>query len=77
MDMMRILFCLIITDVILWWVVLTVGLMGNIKSDNSATEFDDGMIKTLLATVLAVAKGLSFLTLLVMVFISIRSLVMV
>lgn len=73
MDMMRISFCLVITDVILWGVVLFVGLWETIKSDNSVIEFDAAMVKTLLA----VAKALSFLILLVMAFISIRSLAVI
>lgn len=73
MDMMRLLFCLVITDVVLWGVVLIIGLWGIVKRENSVIEFDARMAKTLLA----VAKGLSFLILLVMVFISIRSLAMI
>lgn len=40
MDMMRILFCLVITDVILWGAVLFIGLWETVKSDNSVIEFD-------------------------------------
>lgn len=73
MDMMRILFCLVITDVILWGAVLFIGLWETVKSDNSVIEFDTVMVKTLLA----IAKTLSFLILLVMAFISIRSLAVI
>lgn len=73
MDMMRTLFCLVITDVILWGIVLFIGLWEVAKSDNSVIEFNAAMVKTLLA----IAKTLSFLILLVMVFISIHSLVMI
>lgn len=73
MDMMRILFCLVTTDVILWGAVLFIGLWETVKSDNSVIEFDAVMVKTLLA----IAKALSFLILLVMVFISIRSLAVI
>lgn len=40
MDTMRILFCLVITDVILWGAVLFIGLWETVKSDNSVIEFD-------------------------------------
>jgi hypothetical protein len=73
MDMMQILFCLVITDVILWGIVLFIGLWETAKSDNSVIEFDAAMVKTLLA----IAKALSFLILLVMAFISIRSLAVI
>lgn len=73
MDMMRLLLCLVVTDVILWGVVLFIGLWETAKSDNSVIAFDVAMVKTLLA----VAKTLSFLILLVIVFISIRSLAMI
>ena len=73
MDMMSILFCLVITDVVLWGIILFIGLMEMVKSDNSVIEFDAVMVKTLLA----IAKTLSFLILLVMVFISIRSLAVI
>ena len=70
---MRTLFCLVITDVILWGAVLFIGLWETVKSDKSVIEFDAVMVKTLLA----IDKVLSFLILLVMVFISIHSLVMI
>lgn len=73
MDMIRILFCLVITDVILWGIVLFIGLWETTKSDNSVIEFNTVMIKTLLA----IAKALSFLIILVMAFISIRSLAVI
>ena len=73
MDMMQLLLCLVITDVILWGVVLFIGLWEIAKSDNSVTEFNAVIIKTLLA----IAKALSFLILLVMVFISIHSLAVI
>lgn len=73
MDMMRILFCLVITDVILWGAVLFIGLWETVKSDNSVIEFNTAMVKTLLA----IAKVLSFLILLVMTFILIRSLAVI
>ena len=73
MDMMRILFCLVITDVILWGIVLFIGLWEVAKSDNSVIEFNTAMVKTLLA----IAKTLSFLILLVIAFISIRSLAVI
>ena len=71
--MMRILFYLVITDVILWGIVLFIGLWEVAKSDNSVIEFNTVMIKTLLA----IAKALSFLIILAMVFISIHSLAMI
>ena len=70
MNMMRILFCLVITDAILWVAVLFIGFWEIVKSDDSVIEFDTRMAKTLLAA----AKALSFLILLVMLFITIRSL---
>lgn len=73
MDMMRLLFCLVITDAILWGIVLFIGLWETAKSDNSVIEFNTAMVKTLLT----IAKTLSFLILLVMVFISIRSLAVI
>ena len=73
MDMMRILFCLFITDVILWGIVLFIGLWETTKSDNSVIEFNTVMIKTLLA----ITKALSFLVISAMVFISIHSLAMI
>lgn len=73
MDMMQILFCLVITDAILWVAVLFIGLREVVKSDDSAIEFDTRMAKTLLA----IAKALSFLALVVMLFISIYSLAMI
>ena len=73
MGITQILFCLVITDVILWGIVLIIGLWGIVKSDNSVIEFDAVMVKTLLV----IAKVLSFLILLVMAFISIRSLAVI
>lgn len=73
MDMIQILFRLVITDIILWGAVLIIGLWETVKDDNSVIEFDAAMVKTLLA----IAKTLSFLILLVMVFISIRSLAVI
>lgn len=71
--MIQILFRLVITDIILWGAVLIIGLWETVKDDNSVIEFDAAMVKTLLA----IAKTLSFLILLVMVFISIRSLAVI
>ena len=73
MDMLRILFCLVITDVIFWGIVLFIGLWEVAKSDNSVIEFNATMVKTLLA----IAKVLSFLILLVIAFTSIRSLAVI
>lgn len=73
MDMMQILLCLVITDVILWGIVLFIGLWEIAKSDKSVIEFNTAMVKTLLA----IAKVLSFLILLVMTFILIRSLAVI
>lgn len=73
MDMMRILFCLVTTAIVLWAVIFFVALMTTINSEGEEKTSDD--IVEFTKAILTAIKVLGFLILLVMTFISIRSLI--
>lgn len=73
MDMMRLLFCLVITVIVLWTVIFFIALMTTINSEGEEKTSDD--IVEFTKAILTAIKILVFLILLVMVFILIRSLV--
>lgn len=73
MDMMRLLFCLVITVIVLWTVIFFIALMTTINSEGEEKTSDD--IVEFTKAILTAIKILGFLILLVMVFILIRSLV--
>lgn len=68
-------FCLVITAIVLWAVIFFIALITTIDSEGKEETFGD--IVEFTKAILTAIKVLAFLTLLVMVFISIRSLVMV
>lgn len=72
MDMMQLLFCLVITVIVLWAVIFFIALMTTINSGGEEKISDD--ILEFTKAILTAIKVLGFLTLLTIVFISIRSL---
>lgn len=75
MDMMQLLFCVVITAIVLWAVIFFIALIATIDSEGK--EETSGDIVEFTRAILTAIKILGVLTLLVMVFILIRSLVMI
>lgn len=73
MDMMQLLFCLVVTVIVLWAVIFFIALITTM--DNEGEEKMSGDIVEFIKGILAAIKVLGFLTLLTMVFILIRSLI--
>lgn len=73
MDMMRLLFCLVITVIVLWTVIFFIALMTTINSEGEEKTSDD--IVEFTKAILTAIKVLGFLILLTMIFILIRSLI--
>lgn len=73
MDMMRLLFCLVVTVIVLWTVIFFIALMTTINSEGEEKTSDD--IMEFIKAILTAIKILGFLTLLIMVFILIWSLI--
>lgn len=72
MDMMRLLFCLVVTAIVLWTVVFFIALITTINIEGEEKTSDD--IVEFTKAILTAIKIIGFLTLLTMVFILIRSL---
>ena len=72
MDMMRLLFCLVVTAIVLWTVVFFIALITTINIEGEEKTSDD--IVEFTKAILTAIKVIGFLTLLTMVFILIRSL---
>lgn len=73
MDMMRLLFCLVITAIVLWTVIFFIALITPINSEGEEQMSDD--IVEFTKAILTSIKVLGFLMLLTMMFILIRSLI--
>ena len=73
MDMMRLLFCLVVTAIVLWAVIFFIALATTINIEGK--EETSGDLLEFVKGILTAIKVLSFLILLVMVFILIRSLI--
>ena len=73
MDMMRLLFCLVITAIVLWAVIFFIALITPINSEGE--EQMSGDIVEFAKAILTSIKVLGFLMLLTMMFILIRSLI--
>lgn len=73
MDMMRLLFCLVVTAIVLWSVIFFIALITTIDSEGK--EETSGDIVEFTKAILTAIKVLGFLTLLTTVLILIRSLI--
>lgn len=73
MDMMQLLFCLVITAIVLWVVIFFIALITTIDSEGK--EETSGDIVEFTKAILTAIKVLGFLILLTMIFILIRSLI--
>lgn len=73
MDMMRLLFCLVVTAIVLWAVIFFIALATTINIEGK--EETSGDIVEFVKGILTAIKILGFLTLLTTVFILIRSLI--
>lgn len=73
MDMMRLLFCLVVTAIVLWAVIFFIALAITINIEDK--EEPSGDIMEFVKGILTAIKVLGFLTLLTTVFILIRSLI--
>lgn len=73
MDMMRLLFCLVVTAIVLWAVIFFIALATTINIEDK--EDTSGDIVEFVKGILTAIKVLGFLTLLTTVFILIRSLI--
>lgn len=71
--MMRLLFCLVVTAIVLWAVIFFIALIATIDSEGK--EEPSGDIVEFVKAILTAIKVLGFLTLLTTVFILIRSLI--
>lgn len=73
MDMMQLLFCLVVTVIVLWAVIFFIALITTMNNEGEEKMSDD--IVEFTKGILTAIKVLGFLTLLTMVFILIRSLI--
>lgn len=73
MDIMRLLFCLVVTAIVLWAVIFFIALTTTIDSEGE--EQMSGDIVEFVKAILTSIKVLGFLILLTMMFIFIRSLI--
>lgn len=73
MDMMRLLFCLVVTAIVLWAVIFFIALATTINIEGKEETSSD--IVEFVKGILTAIKVLGVLTLLTMVFILIRSLI--